>query len=206
MQTSMILNLAQANGGVITSAMVDGQGVSRGILKHLADTGRLVRRARGVYYLPDVPADPLFDLQAQYARGIYSHITALGLLGLLADGEADCLGEGAHMTFPAGYNTSGARTRGIWAHVAKEGLHELGSLEVVTPQGHRVRSYNAERTLCTLAKVARGAFDPFVAQIFTRYAQTAHGGTEGLRRYATLLRTERSVRPYLRELSARGLG
>lgn len=206
MQTSMILNLAQANGGVITSAMVDSQGISRGILKHLADTGRLVRRARGVYYLPDAPADPLFDLQAQYARGIYSHTTALGLLGLLADDEAGCAADGVHITFPAGYNTSGARVRGVWPHVAKEGLHELGSVELVTPQGHRVRSYNAERTLCTLAKGAQGAFDPFVARVFARYVQTVRGGTEELLRYARLLRTERIVRPYLRELATRGLG
>lgn len=197
MQTSAIMDLARTHAGVVTSALVDQHGLSRGILKHLVDTGHLVRRARGVYCLPDTPPDPLFDLQVQYTRGIYSHATALALLGLTDDDPA-C--DRPHMTFPAGYNTSGVRGRGVAAHVAKEGMHELGRIQVRTPAGCDVWSYNAERALCTAAKMARTPRDPLVMEAFARYARTPQANVDALMRHAVLLRVERRVRPYVREM------
>ena len=197
MQTSTILDIAQANGGVVTSAMVDAHGVSRGILKHLTDAGRLERRARGVYYLPGISTDALFDLHVQYTRGIYSHGSALALLGLL---DASALDDVPHMTFPAGYNTSGARARGLVAHVSKTGLHELGVCEVDTPAGHRVRSYNAERALCTVARLVN---DPLMCSAFRRYEARPDANPDVLARYAALLRVEHHLRSYIRRLRMR---
>ena len=199
MQTSAIMDLARAHAGVVTSAMVDQYGLSRGVLKHLVDTGHLVRRARGVYCVPGTPPDFLFDLQVQYARGIYSHTTALMLLGLI-DGDPER--DAPHMTFPAGYNTSGVRDRGVVPHVAKEGMHELGRVRVRTASGCEVWSYNAERALCMAAKAAHAPHDSQVQDAFARYARTSGASADALMRHAVLLRVERRVRPYAREVKA----
>lgn len=198
MQTNAILDLARSNGGLVTSAMVDQAGIGRGILKHLADAGRLVRAGRGVYRLPDAPEDRWYALQVSFGRGVFSHVTALALLGLVGDFAGQ-----AHMTFPVGYNTSGARKRGVAAHVAKDGQHEFECVEMLTPLGHPVRVYSAERSLCTAAKAAGAHPDPLLAQAFERYGRLPSADVDRLERCSQVLGTTRCMRSWLQRLRER---
>ena len=75
----LIMRMAKENNGVITSAKVTESGLSRGTLKYLTDIGKLERSARGVYILPEVWDDEIYNLQVQFKRGIFSGETALFL-------------------------------------------------------------------------------------------------------------------------------
>jgi len=49
---------------------------------YLEDKGLIVKSVRGVYILPEVWDDEMFNLQSRFKRGIYSHETALFLWDL----------------------------------------------------------------------------------------------------------------------------
>ena len=67
-----ILNLANQNNGVITTAMVVAAGFPRGSLKYLVDTRVIEKASRGVYILPEVWEDEFVNLQSRFKRGIFS--------------------------------------------------------------------------------------------------------------------------------------
>ena len=78
--TEEIIKMAKENNGTVTTAMVVAAGISRGNIKYLVDKGMIEKSARGVYILPEVWDDEIFNLQSRFKRGIYSHETALFLL------------------------------------------------------------------------------------------------------------------------------
>ena len=67
-----LLELAEQNNGIITTAMVVEAGISRGTLKYLSDTGGLEKASRGVYTLPEVREDEFVNVQSRFKRGIFS--------------------------------------------------------------------------------------------------------------------------------------
>ena len=77
-----ILELAKENNGVVTTAMVVREGISRGILKYLSDSGVLEKTSRGVYILPDTWEDEFINIASRYKRGIFSLETAMYLCDL----------------------------------------------------------------------------------------------------------------------------
>ena len=77
--TEKIIKMAKENNGTVTTAMVVAAGISRGNIKYLVDKGMIEKSARGVYILPGIWDDEIFNLQSRFKRGIYSHETALFL-------------------------------------------------------------------------------------------------------------------------------
>ena len=67
--------------GVITSKIVTDQGIHRSILSKMVEDGELIRCSRGIYLLADEWEDEFYLLQQKYKKGIFSHATALYLLG-----------------------------------------------------------------------------------------------------------------------------
>ena len=80
--TETIIKMAEDNNGIVTTAMVVAAGFSHGNIKYLVDKGMIEKSARGVYILPEVWDDEIYNLQNRFRRGIYSHETALFLWGL----------------------------------------------------------------------------------------------------------------------------
>ena len=77
-----IIKMAKENNGTVTAAMVVAAGFSRGNIKYLVDKGMIEKSVRGVYTLPGIWDDEIFNLQNRFKRGIYSHETALFLWDL----------------------------------------------------------------------------------------------------------------------------
>lgn len=94
----IIMKMVKENNETITSAEVTKVGLSRWSLKILVDSGKLERSARGVYVLPEVWDDEMYNLQVQFKRGIFSGETAL-LLNDLTD-LTDRTPNRYQMTFP----------------------------------------------------------------------------------------------------------
>ena len=67
--------------GTITVERVTNAGVHRSVLQKLVESGDIYRFGRGLYVLPNAWKDEFYLLQRKYGRGIYSHDTALYLLG-----------------------------------------------------------------------------------------------------------------------------
>ena len=191
----LIMRMAKENNGVITSAKVTESGLSRGTLKYLTDIGKLERSARGVYILPEVWDDEIYNLQVQFKRGIFSGETALFLNDL-----TDRTPNNYQMTFPIGYNVTSLKNENVKAVRAAKKLYELGITTVLTPGGNPVRTYNKEKTLCDILRGRSNTDIQIVSDAFKQYVRSENINIPLLSEYAKILRVEKKLRSYLEVL------
>ena len=190
-----ILDIARKNNGIVTSRQVTTAGINRQYLRVLVDKGFLERSERGVYIIPTILDDEMFNLQNRYRRGIFSHGTALFLLDL-----TDRTPIKYSMTFPIGYNTSNLKTENVEYYRVIDGLYELGITTKRTPNGNEVRVYNAERTLCDTLKGRSNTDIQIISEAFKRYTKLPSRDIPMISKYAKLMRVETKLRAYLEVL------
>lgn len=193
--TEEIINMAKVNNGVVTTAMVVAAGFSRGNIKYLEDKGLIVKSVRGVYILPEVWDDEMFNLQSRFKRGIYSHETALFLWDL-----TDRTPNAYSMTFPASYNLTKPKEENVCCTQCKEDFYDLGIVEANTPGGNEVKVYSIERTLCDILRPQSDVDIQVVAEAFKRYAKRRDKNIPVLSEYAKKLKVEKRLRAYLEVL------
>ncbi|MFI3258378.1 MAG: type IV toxin-antitoxin system AbiEi family antitoxin domain-containing protein, partial [Spirochaetales bacterium] len=131
-----IMNMAKNNNGIVTTAMVVKAGFSRGNIQYLVDSGKLQKSARGIYLLPDVWDDELFNIQNRFKRGVFSLETALFLWNLTD--KTPCV---FTMTFPATYNIQKAKNELICVQ-CKDHLYKIGITHQKSTSGNELTVYN----------------------------------------------------------------
>lgn len=193
--TEEIIKMAKKNNGTVTTAMVVEAGFSRGNIKYLVDKGMIEKSARGVYILPEVWEDEIFNLQNRFKRGIYSHETALFLWDL-----TDRTPNRYQMTFPMNYNLTRPKEENIRCVQCKKEIYDLGIEEVTTPGGNIVRVYSVERTLCDILRPHSRVDIQVVTEAFKRYVTNSDKNIPVLSEYAKLLKVEIKLRSYLEVL------
>ena len=193
--TEEIIRMAKENNGTVTTAMVVAAGFSRGNIKYLVDKGMIEKSARGVYILPEVWDDEIFNLQNRFKRGIYSHETALFLWNL-----TDRTPNRYHMTFPANYNLTNPKEENVQCVQCTEVLYELGIADVMTPGGNMVKAYSVERTLCDILRPHSRVDIQVVTEAFKRYANKTDRNIPVLSEYSKKLKVEKKLRTYLEVL------
>ena len=190
-----IMKLINENNGTITTAQIIKAGIPRGSLKHLVDKGVLERSARGVYILPELFDDEMFNIQSRFKRGIFSGETALYLHGL-----TDRTPNQFDITFPLNYNTSNLKIENVKAIRVKMELYDTGVINVNTPAGNSVRVYNVERTLCDILKGRSNTDIQMISEVFKRYMSGSKKNIPLLSKYSKMLRVEKKIRTYLEVL------
>lgn len=183
--------LLDTGNGYLRTADVVAMGISRVSLAAFVKKHDLERVSYGVYVSQDVMSDDLFLLQTRNREVIFSHETALYLLGLM-DREPFI----THVTVPTGYNGTHLRNSGIRVHQRKVDLLELGKAELVTHHGNNVCAYNMERTICDIIQNK----DKMDIQVFQtalkEYVKSSKKNIPTLMRYARELKVEKRVRQY----------
>ena len=190
-----IIKMAKENNGIVTTAMIVAAGFSRGNINYLVDKGMIEKSARGVYILPGIWEDEMFNLQNRFKRGIYSHETALFLWDL-----TDRTPNRYCMTFPANYNLTKPKEENIRCVQCKKALYDLGIAEVTTPGGNTVRAYRIERTLCDILRSHSHVDIQVVTKAFKHYATSSNKNIPVLSEYAKVLKVESKLRSYLEVL------
>ena len=195
MSKEKIMELASLNNGIITSAMIDAEGLSRGSLRYLTEQGLLEKVDRGVYTLPEVWEDEFVSLQSRFKKGIFSGETVLFLCDL-TDRTPSCY----HMTFPDTYNLTNVKKENVRCFQAKEPYYSMGIVELTTPSGNKVRAYNIERTLCDILRTRRHTDIQIVVEAFQRYTQGNEKNIPLLAEYASNFHVEKRLSAYLEVL------
>lgn len=190
----MLIDLAKRNNGIITAKMATEAGSLNGSIKYLVDNGKLERVARGIFVLPDAWEDEFVIWQSKYKRGIYSLDTALFLLDL-----TDRTPGKFNMTFPSTYNVSNPKKDGIKCNSLKLDIYTEGIIEIKTPMGNLVKTYNAEKTLCDILRVRNRVDIQVVSEAFKRYV-SRQTNIPLLSKYAKLLKVEDKLRSYIEVL------
>ena len=186
--------LAASPDGTITSAQVTAEGLRRSVLQELVESGELIQSGRGIYVRSDAWEDDMSLFQRRYARGIYSHDTALYLLGYSDRTPAQYT-----MTFPKGYNTRSLKLAPIVVRRVMPNLYDLGVVELRSPSGNALRAYDLERTLCDIVRGC-GSDIQIINDAMKKYAQSPEKDIHKLLQYAQFLRVRPKIERYMEVL------
>lgn len=186
--------LEASQDGTITTAQVTEAGLHRSILQELVRSGEVYRFGRGLYVLSDAWEDDFYLLQRKYGRGIYSHDTALYLLGYTDRTPAKYT-----MTFPKGYNAPSLKQENLLIKRVVPENYTLGVIEMKSPAGNPIRVYELERTLCDILR-GSGSDIQIIGEAMKRYAASKDKNIHKLMQYAAQLRVKPKVLRYMEVL------
>lgn len=191
----IVEGIAKVNGGVVSTAIAEAQGVSRAVLSQMAANGNLERVAKGFYVLPSEIPDELYILSLCSPNIIFSHETALFLNGITERTPA------IHsFTLPKDKRLSSTFSKDCAIHYADKISWDIGKTEIKTPMGNFVPCYDAERSVCDLIRYKK-KFDPetYVASL-KMYARLQTKNLQRLSEYAQKLGIVEKVRNALEVL------
>ena len=154
----------------------------------------MYRFVRSLYVLSSACEDDFYLLQRKYGRGIYSHDTALYLLGY-----SDRIPVKYTMTFPKGYNASSLKQENLIVKRVVPENYEFGRIEIESPSGNPIRVYDLERTLCDILR-GSGSDVQIVGEAMKRYAASKDKNIHKLMQYADQLRVKPKVLRYMEVL------
>lgn len=186
--------LEASENGIITSAQVTEAGLHRNTLQQLVKDGEIYRFGRGLYVRSNSWEDDFYLLQKKYGRGIYSHDTALYLLGY-----SDRTPAKYTMTFPKGYNAPSLKQETIIIKRVVSANYEFGQIQIKSPAGNLIRTYDLERTLCDILR-GNGSDIQIITNAMKRYAASGEKNIQKLMQYAERLRVSPKVLRYLEVL------
>ncbi|MDL2249564.1 hypothetical protein LJC51_02785 [Lachnospiraceae bacterium OttesenSCG-928-J05] len=192
-QVEKILEVANKNNGIITTSQVDELGIGRWALRTLENRKQLFLVQRGVYVTEHGYADDFFLLQHRYPKGIYSHETALFLLGF-----SDRVPTQINMSFTKGTSTTRMKVDNIRPVIISDNkLFDVGVRTTDRPGGTNVKVYRIERVLVDLLKPKYDADLEQVIPAYKRYARSEIKDVNRLFRYARMFGVEDKVRGYM---------
>lgn len=186
--------LQASSDGTITTTQVTQAGLHRSVLQELVKSGEIYRFGRGLYVLRDAWEDDFYLLQRKYTRGIYSHDTALYLLGY-----SDRTPAKYTMTFPKGYNAPSLKQENLVVKRVVPQNYDFGCIQIESPSGNPICIYNLERSLCDVLR-GSGSDIQIVNPAMKRYAASKDKNTHKLLDYAEKLRVKPKVLRYLEVL------
>lgn len=193
--TAKMYDLLQENNGFLKTSDVVAAGVSRTVLGGFVREHGLERVAHGLYMSQDAWEDGMFVIQTRYPRAVFSHESALYLLSLANREPAPF-----SVTLKTGTNSAELSKQGVKVYKVREGLFSEGVIEARSPSGHKVRTYNAERTICDLFRSRRNIELQVLQEAVKTYIRQKEKNIPLLMRYAKMFSVEVHVRQYLEAL------
>lgn len=189
-----LVQMIREQQGVITTKMVTAQGFSRRVLSELEEEQLISRVERGIYVMDSGCVDQYFLLQYRFPQGVFSHETALYLLGYL-----DQAPQQIQMTFPLGFNTFRTKKAQVQAIIASKDV-TIGSISLQRSGGTTLQVYEIERTLIDLLKPRYKADKVLLMSALKQYIRSDACNIAKLNDYAQLFKLETKVQPYLEVL------
>ena len=192
---ALLENLLHENNGYLKLSDAISAGISRAYIGEFVRGRGLERVSQGLYMSQDAWIDGMYVIQVRYPSAIFSHETALYLLGL-ANREPIQYA----VTLKSGTNASGLTKQRVKVYKVKEVLFDVGLTETKSPAGHTLRVYNPERTLCDLIRSRRNIEIQDLQSAMKDYVRLKEKNIPLLMRYAKSLSVEKMVRQYLEVL------
>ena len=186
--------LESSADGTITAEQVTSAGIHRSILQELVEDEEIYRFGRGLYVSTSVWEDDFHLLQRKYSRGIYSHDTALYLLGYSDRTPAQYT-----MTFPQGYNSPSLKQESVIVKRAIPDNYSLGVIEMQSPCGNPICVYDLERSLCDVLR-GSGSDIQIINAAMKKYAASKDKNIHKLMQYAEKLRVKPKALRYMEVL------
>ena len=192
---SLLDGLVKKGLGYLKASDAVAAGVSRAYLGDYVRAAGLERVAAGLYRSQDAWDDGMYVLQTRYPEAVFSHETALFLLGL-ADREPDRF----HVTLKTGASSSNLSRDGVRVSKVRADLLGLGLVEAESPFGHAIRSYDAERTICDVVRNRSNVDAQDLQGALKAYLRGRGRDVSRLMRYAKAFSVDKVMDRYLEVL------
>lgn len=186
--------ISKSTSGIISTQEVFEENITRKTLNKFIKNGELTRFGRGLYTINSAWEDDFFSLQKKYRKGIYSHDTALYLLGY-----SDRTPSIYTMTFPKGYNSPSIKQENIKVVRVIPDNYDLGIIEIQSPSNNTIRIYNLERTLCDILR-GKGSDIQIINAAMKKYAISKEKNINLLMQYAEQLKVKDKILRYMEVL------
>ncbi len=188
-----IKTIIESFGGVASAKQLADAGVSRLSLYQAMLNGWILKESHGKYYIADNQPDEYRMIQNRSEKMIFSHATALFLLGM-----SDRVPHELDITVPQGDNVSRIKKDYLNTrfHYCKKELWDLGIINITTPQGYEVKTYDAERCICDLIKDKKNVDIQIYRQALKEYFSDKCNPRK-IVKYARKFKIEEKVRMYM---------
>ena len=177
-----------------SASQAKDKGVHGQTIRNMVDAGELYKIDRGLYSFDENWDDELYIIQKRFSRGIYSHDTAMYLLGY-----SDRTPSRYDMTFPQGYNSKKLDEYDLNVRHVKSENYSIGITTLLSPMGNEIRVYNLERSLCDILR-GSGSNVELINSAMRRYANSKNKNVPQLLQYAEQLRVKPKVLRYMEVL------
>ena len=184
------------NGGALRTADLVGMGFSKPAIAELVRNRRLDRVAHGIYVRAGEFADEMHLLQMRSPRVVFSHESALWLNGL-SDREPFQMSVTVVRGVPLAVSLRGLCS----CHYVDRDLLEIGLSSAKTTQGHVVRCYGPERTICDIVRDSSRIGIEEMTDGLKRYAGGKEKDLVELMRIAAMFGIEDEMAKYMGVLS-----
>lgn len=185
----------QKNNNMITTAQVVSLGFSRALLSKYVKEGLLERGRQGVYILPNSVHDDLYTLMLRTEKIVFSHDTALFLIGL-----SERTPFKHSVTIPSNSVLSSTLMEECTCYYIKPELFTLGMVWKKTTFGNKVRCYDAERTICDLLRSRSRMDEETVISAIKNYVSFKDKDLIRLAVYAEKFRVSKVLKQYMEVL------
>ena len=183
------------NNNIITTARALEIGVSKSLLSKYTKSGLIERVRQGIYILPDSIHDDMYTLMLRSEYIIFSHESALFLLGL-----SDRTPFEHSVTIPSDKSLPGTLKNECKCYYISPELHKIGLIEKKTTFGNIVRCYNSERCICDLLRSRNRLDEETVLSSIKNYMAFKDKDLNLLFQYARLFHVEKKIKTYLEVL------
>ncbi len=183
------------NNNIITTARALEIGVSKSLLTKYTKSGLIERVRQGVYILPDSIHDDTYTLMLRSEYIIFSHESALFLLGL-----SDRTPFEHSVTIPSDKSLPRTLKDECKCYYILPDFHQIGLTEMKTTFGNMVRCYNAERCICDLLRSRNRLDEEIILSSIKNYVVFKEKNLNRLSQYARLFHVEQKIKTYLEVL------
>lgn len=190
-----ILKLAKENNGYVTTKDIVKINIAKVYLTQAVENGLLIRVSRGLYMLSDYFEDEYYKIQISNSKAIFSHETALYLLGI-----NERIPTIYNISVPRNYGGNLLKRNDVKLFYVNNDILDLGVTIISSPSGHNIRVYNLERCICDIIKNKKDIDLEIFVKILKFYANCNTRNLNNLFEYAKKLKIEDEVRKYMEVL------
>jgi len=191
----MLNEIIENNSGYIKTFDVVKAGISKTYFAQYIQENNLERVAHGIYISENEIIDDEYILQMRYPGAIFSHETAAFYLDY-----AERIPVKTTITLRAGTGSTVLSKEDIKIYKVKDELFEVGLIEITTLFGNKIRSYNAERTICDFVRSRKYIEYQEFQAVLKAYARSKEKDIQQLIKYAKLFSIEKEVMHYIQIL------
>ena len=150
--TDTIKQIMNINNGMLSTRMIEPLNISRQYLSIMENNNDIEKVSRGIYLSPSAFEDSYFFFQQKYKKAIFSHMNALYFYGMTEEFPYNYT-----VTVPQSYHVDTVNEKCNVFYVSDD-IYELGTVEIETPNGNKVRAYDKERCICDIIR-SKGRMD-----------------------------------------------